>query len=197
MCVVAVKQDDIALQDVPNEIRDREMCLTVVSRCRHVMKCIPYKFRDREMCSIAVSQYGLVLEYIPNELRDRKMCIPAVTEPVWHLNTPPPNYEIAKCGDLALEFVHDDLRDREMCFCQTKSRRHCIGIRSRRITKKSDYVGFDYVNELENYEKLETLTSKENWLKFLDSFFGLVEVDFKFPKTRANILVKCLQYLKI
>ncbi len=66
------------LANVPEEFRDREMCLVAVKSDGYALKYVPEEFRDREMYLIAVEENGYVLEYVPSNFRDHEMCLVAV-----------------------------------------------------------------------------------------------------------------------
>ena len=58
-----------ALEYVPKEFIDREMCLAAVKNYGLCLEHVPMEFRDFEMCLSAFSNYRRVLEDIPMELR--------------------------------------------------------------------------------------------------------------------------------
>ena len=86
------------LQDVPMELRDREICLEAVKRYGEALGSIPDELRDREMCMTAVRQVGCALRHVPEDLCDHEICLAAVKQTGW-----------------ALRDVPTHLRDMEIC----------------------------------------------------------------------------------
>ena len=46
------------------------MYLAAVSNSRYALRDVPEELRDREICLAAVSNDGYMLEFVPEELRD-------------------------------------------------------------------------------------------------------------------------------
>ena len=67
-----VKYTGYALEYVPKELRDREMCLRAVKGDGGALQFVPLELRDREMCLAAVKQWpgNIVLRYGPKKLKD-------------------------------------------------------------------------------------------------------------------------------
>jgi hypothetical protein len=103
MCLTAVKNNGDTLRSVPNELRDREMCLTAVSNYGVALKDVPLNLRDREMCLTAVNNIGYALRFVPEELRDREIYLTAVSR-----------------NGQVLRIVPEELRDLEMCLTAVK-----------------------------------------------------------------------------
>ncbi len=124
MCIKTVKIDGCLLLSVPEELRDREICLEAVKRGSSVgspLEFVPGKLRGREMCLEAV-KCGSHLGFVPDDLRDREMCLEAVKKRGYTLKYVPEelrDYEMCltavKQDGCALEYVPEELRDREMC----------------------------------------------------------------------------------
>jgi len=89
----------ILLEFVPKEIMTYEFCFKIIRHCGLALRFVPLKYRDEIICNAAIKNHcGLVLRYVPVELRNYDMCKRAVSE----------------CPH-AIEFVPYDMRDYYIC----------------------------------------------------------------------------------
>jgi len=67
--LMVAKSSWYALDYVPEELRDREMCLEAVKSDGSALRYVPGELCDREICLEAVKRDGYALGYVPEELR--------------------------------------------------------------------------------------------------------------------------------
>ncbi|WP_028372642.1 DUF4116 domain-containing protein [Legionella lansingensis] len=81
MCLEAVKQDGLSLEDVPADLKqDKEICLEAVKQNGLALDYVPQNLRDREICLAAIKQAKLASLYVPDDLKkqDREFCLELV-----------------------------------------------------------------------------------------------------------------------
>ena len=65
-----VKKNGWALEDVLNELRDRDMCMEAVKSKGSALCFVPEELRDRDICMEAVKKNDWALQYVPDEIRN-------------------------------------------------------------------------------------------------------------------------------
>jgi hypothetical protein len=100
LCLEAVKKFGGALQFVPDELKTAELCLEAVRKkySGFTFQFVPDRFKTAELCLIAVKQDGCALEYVPHELKTEELCLIAM-----------------KHHDEAFKFVPVELKTTELC----------------------------------------------------------------------------------
>jgi hypothetical protein len=117
LCEIAVSQNGLALEWVPEELRTPDLCEIAVSQDGDALWHVPKELRGPEIHKAAVSQDPWAVELVPKELRTPEICEIAVSQDPWALRWVPeelPEYEkickIALSQDgMALELVPKEL----------------------------------------------------------------------------------------
>jgi len=94
----ALSRNGLALEYIPEQQRDRDLCLEAVKQNGRALRYVPEQQRDRGLCMEAVRQNGRALRYVPEQQRDRGLCMEAVKQNGW-----------------ALAYVPEQHRDRDLC----------------------------------------------------------------------------------
>jgi hypothetical protein len=149
----AFEQGELALYEIPEELRKPELCKIAVSQDWRALQFVPKELRTPTLCKIAVSQDVKALKYVPEELPEyAEICEIAVSqngEVLEHVLVPnvpeklPEYLKICKIAVsqnwLALRFVPKELRTSELC----------------EIAVSQDWQALQYVpEELPEYAKL-------------------------------------------
>jgi hypothetical protein len=93
-----VKNDGLALRDVPENQIDRNLCIVALKNNGEALEFVPEHFKDKELCSLAVECSWRALIFVPSSVKDRDMCLTAVRH-----------------DGRALGKVPDELKDIEIC----------------------------------------------------------------------------------
>ena len=65
------------IDDVPEEYRTEEMCITAVQCNYENLQKIPRKYITYELCFETVQYHGCAIEFVPSELLTNEICIKA------------------------------------------------------------------------------------------------------------------------
>ena len=68
ICAAAVSNNPSALQYVPHEHITRDMCVKAVSRSWNAICCVPEDMKDLEICLIAGRSNYLATKYFPDKI---------------------------------------------------------------------------------------------------------------------------------
>jgi len=128
ICLVAVRQNGLMLQDVPDDtLIDREICLVAVRQNGFALQFVLDNVEDyKAICLAAVTQNGYALMYVPDNLKNKDIYFAAVRQNGLMLQDVPINlrdrnmYLIAIEGGYELKNVPDIMRDREICFAAVR-----------------------------------------------------------------------------
>jgi hypothetical protein len=74
LCLAAVEEYGLALEYVPEELKTKEICLAAVEQFGYALRDVPLKFKSAEVCLEAVNSNGLALEFVPTIHKTRKLC---------------------------------------------------------------------------------------------------------------------------
>jgi hypothetical protein len=135
VCHEAVKQDGMALQCVPQELRTAELCLLAVKNDKYgkVLYFVPQELRTAELCHVAVKQAGKAIRHVPEVLRTVELCMVAVKQN----------------EDAFWDILPEELRKKEIC--------DAGGINPYRWAEKQDKLGIQWVK----FNGLSDETQKE------------------------------------
>lgn len=64
MCMIAVKNDGMVIQCVPECYIDEDMCIAAIEQHPYALKHIPPKYQTEDMCLAAVMEDGLTLQFV-------------------------------------------------------------------------------------------------------------------------------------
>ena len=105
MCWAAVRQNaPSALEAVPVDLRTRDLCLEAVRHNGNALRHVPEALRDEEMLMTAVTSAGSALLLIPKEARTRELTYAAVgSEGRMYLVAAPPEFRTTELALKALE----------------------------------------------------------------------------------------------
>lgn len=122
MLLVAVRRNETALGQVPEEFRTPELCLAAVQGNGLALRYVPKKFRTPELCLAAVQQNEWALQYVPEESRTSEMYLSAVQQDGEALGQVPEKLRTPKLclmavqeNGRALYFVPEELRTPDLC----------------------------------------------------------------------------------
>jgi len=90
----AITKNGLALEYVPEKLRNEEICLLAVTADGDALEYVPEKIRNKEICLAAVTENGYALEYVPEKIRNEEICLAAVT-----------------ANSNAIQYVPEDLRN--------------------------------------------------------------------------------------
>jgi hypothetical protein len=96
--LAAVKENSLALRDVPEELKTAELCLEAVKQKGWILSFVPEELRIAELCLEAVKQDGKALTYVPEESKTAELCLEAV-----------------KQSGYALKYEPEELKTAELC----------------------------------------------------------------------------------
>jgi len=71
ICKIAVSNNGVAIEYVPEELRTLEICKLAVSDMGIAIEDVPEEMRTLEICKIAVSNYRFAIQYVPDHLKDK------------------------------------------------------------------------------------------------------------------------------
>lgn len=69
-----------SLETIPENERDRELCLMACAKWGLALRYVPPMLRDQQMCLTALANDPWALEYVPDALVTREMCLDALTK---------------------------------------------------------------------------------------------------------------------
>jgi len=78
--ILAVQQNGLALEFVPPEIRNFDICKIAVQQNGLALQFVPSNMINSDICKIAVQQNGAALQFISPEKRDSDICKIAVQQ---------------------------------------------------------------------------------------------------------------------
>jgi len=78
--IINVQQNGLALQFVPPEMRNSDICKIAVQQNGLALEFVPSNMINSDICKIAVQQNGAALHLIPPEKRDSDICKIAVQQ---------------------------------------------------------------------------------------------------------------------
>ena len=74
----AVRQDGLALRDVPEDLKTEAVCLAAVQQYGQALKFVPKERKTPEVCLEAVKQDGRALKFVPAAQKTETVCIEAM-----------------------------------------------------------------------------------------------------------------------
>ncbi len=74
----AVRQDGMALEDVPEKLKTPEICAEAVCGSGWALAFVPEALKTPELCLEAVMWTGKALEFVPEALKSEEICRAAV-----------------------------------------------------------------------------------------------------------------------
>lgn len=83
MCLGAVQKDGMALDSVPNEFKDEEMCKLAVTKNGFALSQVPKQLRTYDLCLQSVSgdgSNGSAIDFIPEEFKTKEILLQAVLQ---------------------------------------------------------------------------------------------------------------------
>lgn len=80
LCEMAVNENALALQHVPEKHKTLQLCLKAVAQRGYALQYVAeeQKHKTPDLCLKAVAQYGNALQYVPEELKSPDLCKAAV-----------------------------------------------------------------------------------------------------------------------
>lgn len=78
ICLKIVNKDGLLLNDIPIELRSREVCTAALKKNILSIEYIPVEVFNAELALSLVQENGSLLKYIPEEMRSEKICISAL-----------------------------------------------------------------------------------------------------------------------
>lgn len=88
--LAAVRQNGMALQDVPDAHKNRELCLDAVQNDCRALVHVPLELLSEEICLTAFRRDGNLLREIPEARRTPEICLAAVIQSASALRFVPP-----------------------------------------------------------------------------------------------------------
>ena len=167
MCLEAVKKEADSLEYVPEEFKTAEMCLEAVKQDSDMLEYVPEKFKTSEFCLEVVKQNGCALYFVPESLKTAELCMEAV-----------------KQDYLAYKFVPKTLDTDELCIMVREKDKHCsLFARMPKRFKTAEYC-------------LEAVKNDGYAIKYVPEKFKTVELCFEAFKKNHYALKFVPQNLK-
>jgi hypothetical protein len=90
LCLAAVQQNPMSLQDVPNDYKSHDFCMSVVSRCGLALEFVHLdRLMNFDLCEAAVKQNGKSLQFVPVRYKTQYICDLAVAHDASLFDIPP------------------------------------------------------------------------------------------------------------
>lgn len=121
-CLVAVRRDGMALENVPEGMRTPELCMAAVRQNSAALRFVPDRLKTPELCLEAVRRKGMALRFVPEALKTPELCMAAVQRDGWAMKHVPEalktaEFCLAAAGQngWALEYVPETMKTLETC----------------------------------------------------------------------------------
>ena len=117
--LAAVKKNEWALKDLPEELRTEEVCIWAMKRYMKsffvkddlgpLFQFVPENLRTAELCLEAVKDDRRALQFIPEKLKTAEICFAAVKERDWF-------YDLLFYENVpAFKYVPENIKTAELC----------------------------------------------------------------------------------
>lgn len=153
MFLIAVKENDYVFECIPEEIKNKRICLAAIKRNGVALKYVPDRLKTEDICSTAINQNGLALEYVPENIkRIENFSWAAIKKNGLALKHVPTEFKTIKFCKLAidqngsaLQYVPDKLKKKNLCLEAIKQNSEAMNYIPNEL--KTEYFCLDAINQ--------------------------------------------------